>query len=436
MKKLGVISLGCDKNRVDTEKMLGYLKGSDFEVVDDLNAAEIIIINTCAFIEKARKESIDTILDAIDLKQKNCRKIIVSGCLSQKYLDELKKELPEIDAFLGAFNYSEIDQVIKRLYNGETYYSNIPKDNDTIDRVLTTPPHYAYLKIAEGCDNHCTFCSIPSIRGKYISRSKENILAEAQSLADMGVKELILVAQDTGRYGNDLYKSYNIADLLFDLSKTNGIEWIRLLYCYPETINDSLLNLIISEPKICNYLDIPLQHIDNIILKRMNRRITEEGIKNLIYKIREAGDISIRSSFILGFPQESDSQFEKLLFFLEEFKLDNVGFFTYSREEGTPASNMPNQIPSKIKNSRLRQAAAVQQKVVIENNKKKYLNKTLKVLYEGIDFEKNLFFGRTQYNAPEVDTLVYFSGNYAEVGNFYDVKITDVLTYDLKGEMQ
>ncbi|NLC16403.1 MAG: 30S ribosomal protein S12 methylthiotransferase RimO [Clostridiales bacterium] len=435
MKKLGVISLGCDKNRVDTEKMLGYLKGSDFEVVDDLNAAEIIIINTCAFIEKARKESIDTILDAIDLKQKNCRKIIVSGCLSQKYLDELKKELPEVDAFLGAFNYSEIDQVIKRLYNGETYYSNIPKDNDTIDRVLTTPPHYAYLKIAEGCDNHCTFCSIPSIRGKYISRSKENILAEAQSLADMGVKELILVAQDTGRYGNDLYKSYNIADLLFDLSKTNGIEWIRLLYCYPETINDSLLNLIISEPKICNYLDIPLQHIDNIILKRMNRRITEEGIKNLIYKIREAGDISIRSSFILGFPQESDSQFEKLLFFLEEFKLDNVGFFTYSREEGTPASNMPNQIPSKIKNSRLRQAAAVQQKVVIENNKKKYLNKTLKVLYEGIDFEKNLFFGRTQYNAPEVDTLVYFSGNYAEVGNFYDVKIMDVLTYDLKGEM-
>ena len=217
-----------------------------------------------------------------------------------KYLDELKKELPEIDAFLGAFNYSEIDQVIKRLYNGETYYSNIPKDNDTIDRVLTTPPHYAYLKIAEGCDNHCTFCSIPSIRGKYISRSKENILAEAQSLADMGVKELILVAQDTGRYGNDLYKSYNIADLLFDLSKTNGIEWIRLLYCYPETINDSLLNLIISEPKICNYLDIPLQHIDNIILKRMkshNRR----GHKNLIYKIREAGDISIRSSFILGF---------------------------------------------------------------------------------------------------------------------------------------
>ncbi|HHW90170.1 MAG TPA: 30S ribosomal protein S12 methylthiotransferase RimO [Clostridiales bacterium] len=436
MKKLGIISLGCDKNRVDTEKMLSYLKGSDLEIVDDLNTAEIIIINTCAFIDKARKESIDTILDAIDLKQNNCRKIIVSGCLSQKYLDELKKELPEVDAFLGTSNYSEIVKVIKRLYNGETYYSNIPKDNDVIDRVLTTPLHYAYLKIAEGCDNYCTFCSIPSIRGKYTSRTKDKILDEAKNLADMGVKELILVAQDTGRYGSDLYKDYDITDLLFDLTKIDGIEWIRLLYCYPETINERLLNLIVSQPKICDYLDIPLQHIDNMILKRMNRRITEDGIKNLIYKIRESGDISIRSSFILGFPQESDSQFEKLLFFLEEFKLDNVGFFTYSREEGTPAANMPNQIPSKIKNSRLRQAAAVQQKIVVENNKKKRLNKTLKVLYEGIDFDKNLFFGRTQYNAPEVDTLVYFSGNYAEIGNFYDVKITDILTYDLKGEMQ
>ena len=343
--------------------------------------------------------------------------------------------MPEVDAFLGTSNYSEIADILERLYKGENYYSNVSKDIDVYERVLTTPQHYAYIKIAEGCDNHCTFCSIPSIRGKYTSRAKENILREAQGLADIGVKELILVAQDTGRYGSDLYKDYDISDLMYDLTKINGIEWIRLLYCYPETVSDRLLNLIVSESKICNYLDIPLQHIDDTILRRMNRRITEEGIKNLINKIREAGDISIRSSFILGFPQETDEQFEKLLAFLEEYKLDNVGFFTYSKEEGTPAAKMSGQIPAKIKNLRLRQAAAVQQKVVIQNNKK-YLNRTLKVLYEGIDFDRKLFYGRTQFNAPEVDTLVYFSGDFAEVGNFYDVKITDIMTYDLKGVMQ
>lgn len=435
MKKIGIISLGCDKNRVDTEKMLGYLKGSDYEITDDIRDSEIVIINTCAFIEKARKESIDTILDTVLLKEQKCEKIIVSGCLSQKYLNDLTKELPEVDAFIGTSNYSDIVNIINRLYNGEQYYSNIPTDKDTTNRVLTTPGHYAYLKIADGCNNRCTFCAIPDIRGHYRSREKESILKEAQELADMGVKEILLVAQDTGRYGTDLYQDYNITNLLYDLTKIDGVEWIRLLYCYPETITDELLNLMVSQPKICKYLDIPLQHIDDTILKRMNRHITEEGIKNLIKKIRLAGDISIRSSFILGFPQESDEQFNKLLSFLEEYKLDNVGFFTYSKEAGTPASKMSGQIPAKIKNKRLRAAAAVQQKAVIENNKK-YLNKTLNVLYEGIDYKKNLFYGRTQYNAPDVDTTVYFSGKFADIGNFYDVKITDILTYDLKGEIQ
>lgn len=435
MKTIGIISLGCDKNRVDTEKMLGYLTGSAFEITDNIQDAEIIIINTCAFIEKARKESIDTILDAIQLKENKCEKIIVSGCLSQKYLNELKKDLPEVDAFIGTSNYSDIVNIINRLYNGEQYYSTVPIDQDTTNRVLTTPGHYAYLKIADGCDNRCTFCAIPDIRGHYRSREKEHILQEAQDLADMGVKEILLVAQDTGRYGTDIYKNYNIVSLLSDLTKIDGIEWIRLLYCYPETITDELLDLIVKEPKICNYLDIPLQHVDDTILRRMNRHITEQGVKDLIKRIRAAGDISIRSSFILGFPQETDEQFEKLLKFLEEYKLDNVGFFTYSKEEGTPASRMSGQIPSKIKNQRLKAAAAVQQKVVIENNKK-YLNKTLKVLYEGIDYKKKLFYGRTQYNAPDVDTTVYFSGNFADIGNFYNVKITDILTYDLKGEMQ
>lgn len=435
MKKIGIISLGCDKNRVDTEKMLGYLKDSDYVITDDIRDSEIIIINTCAFIEKARKESIDTILDTVLLKEQKCEKIIVSGCLSQKYLDDLIKELPEVDAFIGTSNYSDIAKIINRLYNGEQYYNNIPKDNDVIERVLTTPGHYAYLKIADGCDNRCTFCAIPDIRGHYRSRIKENILKEAQELVDMGVKEILLVAQDTGRYGTDLYKEYNITSLLRDLIKIDGVEWIRLLYCYPETITDELLNLMVNEPKICNYLDIPLQHIDDTILKKMNRHITEEGIKNLIKKIRASGDISIRSTFILGFPQETNEQFDKLLNFLKEYKLDNVGFFTYSKETGTPASMMSGQISAKIKNQRLKAAAIVQQKVVIENNKK-YLNKTLKVLYEGIDYNKNLFFGRSQYNAPDVDTTVYFSGKFADIGNFYDVKIIDVLTYDLKGEIQ
>ena len=435
MKKIGIISLGCDKNRVDTEKMLGYLKGSDYVITDDIQDSEIIIINTCAFIEKARKESIDTILDTVLLKEQKCEKIIVSGCLSQKYLNDLTKELPEVDAFIGTSNYSDIITIISRLYNGEQYYSNIPNDNDVIERVLTTPAHYAYLKIADGCDNRCTFCAIPDIRGHYRSRIKENILKEAENLSNMGVKEILLVAQDTGRYGTDLYKDYNITCLLYDLTKIDGVEWIRLLYCYPETITDELLDLMIKEPKICNYLDIPLQHIDDVILKRMNRHITEDGVKELIKKIRSKGDISIRSSFILGFPQESDEQFDNLLKFLKEYKLDNVGFFTYSQEAGTPASKMSGQMPTKIKNQRLKAAAAVQQKVVLRNNNK-YLNKTLKVLYEGIDYKKNLFYGRTQYNAPDVDTTVYFSGKYADIGNFYDVKITDILTYDLKGEIQ
>ena len=251
----------------------------------------------------------------------------------------------------------------------------------------------------------------------------------------MGVKEILLVAQDTGRYGTDMYQDYSITNLMYDLTKIDGVEWIRLLYCYPETITDELLTLMVNEPKICNYLDIPLQHIDDTILKRMNRHITEDGIKNLIKKIRKAGDISIRSSFILGFPQETEEQFQKLLKFLEEYKLDNVGFFTYSKEEGTPASKMDGQIPAKEKNRRLRAAAAVQQKAVLENNKK-YLGQTLSVLYEGIDYKRNLFYGRTQYNAPDVDTTVYFSGKFADIGKFYDVKITDILTYDLKGEIQ
>lgn len=435
MKKIGIISLGCDKNRVDTEKMLAYMNGNDYIVTDNLNEAQIIIINTCAFIEKARKESINIILDTIKFKNDNCEKIIVSGCLSQKYLNELIKELPEIDAFIGTHNYSEINDVINKLYKGDKYYNIEDKDNDLTQRVLTTPQHYAYLKISEGCNNHCTFCSIPSIRGIYRSRPIENIVSEAHNLADMGVKELIIVAQDTGRYGFDLYNEVKLPSLMKELTKIDGIEWIRLLYSYPETITDELLTIIKNEPKICKYLDIPLQHIDDIILKKMNRRISQKGIKNLIERIHTFDEnISIRSSFIVGFPQETEEQFKNLLNFLEEYKLNNVGFFTYSQEDGTIAAKMSGQIPQNIKNQRLKEAAAVQQKIVRYNNQK-YLGKILRVLYEGIDFKHNMFYGRSQYNAPDVDTQIFFTGAFADVSNFYDVKITDVLTYDLKGEM-
>lgn len=435
MKKLGIISLGCDKNRVDTEKMLSYLGENKYIVTDDISQADIIIVNTCGFIEKARQESIDAILESLEQKSKTDAKVIVSGCLSKKYFDELTHELSEVDAYIGTENYSNIEQVIDSVSEGKKYYDITPVDDiDKYSRIITTPSHYAYLKIAEGCSNHCTYCTIPSIRGKYRSRDFDSLIKEAKMLAERGVKELILVAQDCGRYGFDKSGTYELPRLVNSLSKIDGIEWIRIMYCYPETITDELLDTIKNNPKVCKYLDIPFQHAHDRILKLMNRKITSAELDSMIKKIRAADqNISIRSTFIIGFPSESEKEFEAILDFLKKHNLNNVGFFTYSKEEGTPAAKLKDQIPEKIKNKRLKIAANVQKKIVEQNNKNAIGN-VYKVLYEGIDYDKNMFYGRTEYNAPDVDTLVYFTADFADIGEFYNIKITNTLGYDLKGE--
>lgn len=432
LKKVGVISLGCDKNRVDTENMLHYLQGR-YLLTQKIEEADVIVVNTCAFINSAREEAIDTILDAAAYHPE---KLIVTGCLPQKYVSEIFDELPEADAFLGTSSYDKIADIIDELYRTNERINAV---NDRVtgfintDRVLTTPYHYAYLKIAEGCDNHCTYCTIPSIRGKYQSRDAASLIAEASKLALSGAKELILVAQDVTRYGEDRGEN-ELVPLICRLSKIEGIEWLRLLYCYPESVTDALIDEIKNNPKVVKYVDIPFQHVSSPVLKRMGRRIDGGGIRRLIDKLRrEIPQIAIRSTFIVGFPGESDAQFDELCAFLKEYKLDNAGFFAYSREEGTPAARLDGQIDEEIKKKRVERAYAVQHEVVIEKNTQA-VGKTVRVLFDGIDYEEDAFFGRSMFAAPEIDGKVFLSSdNVLEAGNFYDVEIIGCYEYDLKG---
>lgn len=440
-KLVGVISLGCDKNRVDTEHMLTYLSEGGYSFTSDPSKAEIIIINTCGFIANARKESMDTIFEMSEYKKLGtCKKLVVTGCMPQKWLKEMRKDLPEVDIFLGINQYPDIVKILERSYSGENKiietggeYSNINVKN----RIITTPKHYAYLKIADGCDNYCTFCTIPYIRGKYRSRSIEELTKEATDLVNAGAKELILVAQDVTRYGTDLSKDGHpqLVKLIKKLSKIKKLKWIRLLYCYPELVTDELLEEMMNNEKLCNYLDIPLQHVSSGVLKRMNRHIDHDGIIKLIDKIKALPQfVAIRTTFMVGFPGETDEDFEELYKFIKEYPLMHVGFFAYSKEEGTPAASYPNQIPEKIKQKRLIKLVKLQRKVVAKQNRR-FIGKTLDVCYEGIDYAKARFFGRSQYQAPEVDTLVYFrSKERADIGEIYKIKITKVKEYDLSGE--
>ena len=434
--KLGIISLGCDKNRVDTENLLAYAGDAGIEFTADENEADVILINTCAFIKKSQQEAIDTILEFVEKKKERDFKIIVTGCLTERYKQEIVDAIPEVDAFLGISEYSKIADVIKSVEEGKKVVDFTPCDLPSTKRVLTTPYHYAYLKIAEGCDNHCTYCAIPKIRGKFRSRTIESLYDEAKILVDeYGVKELNIVAQDITRYGIDLYNEYALLKLLDKITSLD-VEWVRLLYCYPELLSDDLIKYIAKNDKICKYVDIPLQHIDDTILKTMGRRTSEKEIKNLIEKIRNAGDVAIRSTFIVGFPGETDEQFQKLYDFIGEYKLNYAGFFAYSKEDGTAAAKLKNQIPQAVKNKRLKNITALQSKVIFENNKN-YVGKSLKVLYEGIDYDNNIFYGRPEFCAPEVDAKVLFSSDYlVNVGNFYDVKITGANGYDLVGEVK
>ncbi len=431
-KTIGVISLGCDKNRVDTEKMLAVL-GSD-KITQDQEEAQIIIVNSCAFLESSRKEAIETVFDVNELRKTGkLEKIVLTGCMPQKFVADMFDEFKEVDVFLGTGDYEYLPEAIELAYKGKRVnFVGKAKEFKEKKRVVTTPLHYAYLKIADGCDNHCTYCLIPSIRGIYRSEKEEDLVAEAQSLGD--VKELILVAQDVTRYGEDIYGENKFAELLRKLSALDNIGSIRILYCYPDKLTDELIAEIKNNNKIIKYLDIPLQHADPVVLKRMNRKGTGEGYLKLIAKLRkEIPDIAIRSTFIAGFPGETEEQFENLLKFIKEAKLTNAGFFAYSREEGTPAYRLSDQIDEKVKQSRVKKLYAAQKKVSEERNKS-LVGKQIKVICDGVDYDKQSFYGRAYFSAPEIDGKAYFTyDGEIQQGEYYDVKITKADAYDLYG---
>ena len=431
-KTIGVISLGCDKNRVDTEKMLAVL-GSD-KITQDQEEAQIIIVNSCAFLESSRKEAIETVFDVNELRKTGkLEKIVLTGCMPQKFVADMFDEFKEVDVFLGTGDYEYLPEAIELAYKGKRVnFVGKAKEFKEKKRVVTTPLHYAYLKIADGCDNHCTYCLIPSIRGKYRSEKEEDLVAEAQSLGE--VKELILVAQDVTRYGEDIYGENKFAELLRKLSALDNIGSIRILYCYPDKLTDELIAEIKNNDKIIKYLDIPLQHADPVVLKRMNRKGTGEGYLKLIAKLRkEIPDIAIRSTFIAGFPGETEEQFENLLEFIKEAKLTNAGFFAYSREEGTPAYRLPDQIDEKVKQSRVKKLYAAQKKVSEERNKS-LVGKQIKVICDGVDYDKQSFYGRAYFSAPEIDGKAYFTyDGEIKQGEYYNVKITKADAYDLYG---
>lgn len=432
--KIGAISLGCDKNRVDTEKMLSRLVGGGHTLVGSEEEADVIIVNTCAFIDKAKEESIDEILSAIAAKNAGKgKKVIVTGCLAQRYADTLKEEFPEVDAILGIADYDAILKTIEDVEDGEKVLNCANLDAFYSDRVLTTPYHYAYLKIADGCSNHCTYCAIPSIRGKYRSEKLEDLIREAKKLSDDGVKELILVAQDVTRYGTDFDGKPHLIELLDRLSQLD-FAWIRLLYLYPEMVDDALIEYVKNNDKIAKYMDIPLQHVDDDVLKRMNRRTNEKSIRELIAKLKNAG-IAVRTTFICGFPGETQGQFEKLEKFVKEVKFDYAGFFAYSREEGTPADKLDGHLDESVKEERANKLRAIQEKIIKSRNKE-LVGSKIKVIYDDIDYDRQKFVGRSQTQAPDIDNVTLFeSDEEVKIGEFYDVEITGSDGIDLVGKV-
>lgn len=432
--KIGAISLGCDKNRVDTEKMLARLVSGGHTLVGNEEDADVIIVNTCAFTDDAKSEAIDEILSAVGHKMHSKKKkIIVTGCLPQRYMETLEKEFPEVDAFLGIADYDNILDTVEKITKGDKIFGGACGDEFYSGRVLTTPYHYAYLKIADGCNNHCTYCAIPSIRGKYRSEKMEDLLLEAKGLEKEGVKELILVAQDVTRYGVDFDGKSHLVELVDALSQMD-FDLIRLLYLEPEAIDDSIIDMIITNPKVAKYADVPLQHIDGDTLKRMGRRAGEDYTRALIKKMRENG-ITLRSSFICGFPGESEEAHEKLVEFIREGNIDYAGFFAYSREEGTPADRLTDHLDDEIKVARAERLREIQTEV-INNRNQQLIGKTVKVIYDEIDYDKQLFLGRAGFQTPDIDNVVYFTADKeVHIGEFYDVEITGVDGIDLVGKV-
>lgn len=444
--KIGVVSLGCPKNLVDSETMLGLIHEENYEITNDPSEAEIIIVNTCGFIESAKEESINTILQMAEYKKSgSCKYIIVTGCLSQRYAEELFSELPEADAIAGVEVYDEIGSIIKRVMNGERFIMLERSKPDVIytsketflPRILTTPSYTAYLKIAEGCDNCCSYCAIPKIRGPYRSKPMEQVLKEAKALAANGVKELIVVAQDTTRYGEDLPGGkLLLADLLKELNKIESLKWIRVMYCYPNNFTDELIETFASLDKVCKYVDLPLQHASNRLLASMNRYDTREEVETLLAKLRKRiPGIVIRTTFIVGFPGETDADFEELKDFVEQQRFENAGVFAYSQEEGTVAGAMPNQIPDEIKQERYHELMALQAQISEEIHKDTE-GQTLEVLVEGIEEDgSGLHYGRSYREAPDIDGLVFIENpGDIEPGCFIKVNILQGFTYESVGE--
>ena len=452
---VGFISLGCSKNLIDTEVAIGLFKENHYKIVNKPEDADILVVNTCGFIESAKEEAINTILEMAEYKKQRCKYLIAMGCLVQRYYDDLVKALPEVDLFIKIDEYNKlwekIEDLIKRdiVEKAKTKTSTkiseirplpMPTYDEFLNRVVTTGKNYAYLKIGEGCSNKCTYCAIPYIRGPFVSRKMEDILEETEKLASEGIKEIIVIAQDTTKYGEDIYGKSRLAELLQEISKIDGIEWIRFLYSYPEGITDELIDTVANNPKIAKYFDIPIQHISNAVLKRMNRKTSKEKIEKLLEKIRnKIPNVTLRTSLIVGFPGETEEQFGELLEFVKKAKFDKLGTFMYSKEEGTPASRLPEQIHGNTKKARYNKIMKVQKQISLEKQENK-IGKTYKVLVEDISFDGKYFVGRTMQDVPEEDGLVYIKNaqNYKQediLNQFIECRIEEVSEYDLIGKI-
>lgn len=435
--KVGFVSLGCSKNLIDTEMAIGLFKRNNFEIVNDVEKAEIIIINTCGFIESAKQEAINTILEMAEYKEKGtCKYLIVMGCLVQRYRKELQKALPEVDLFIEINDYANYwDKILELLDEKEK--PNKINNLCYMDRVISTGNKTAYLKIAEGCSNRCTYCAIPYIRGPYVSRPMEEVLEEAKKLAKDGIKELIVIAQDTTRYGEDLYGTSKLSDLLNELCKIEGFEWIRFLYAYPESITDELIQTVKNNPKICNYFDIPIQHISDSVLKRMNRRTTGRQIEELINKIRkQIPDVILRTSLIVGFPGETEEDFNKLYEFVKKGYFDKLGVFTYSKEDGTPAARLKEQIHPATKKKRYNLIMSIAKNISAEKLKS-YIGKEYKVLVEDTTFDHKFCVGRSYMDIPDTDGMVIIKDCYTKlVGEFVNCTVISVNNYDLIAQIK
>ncbi len=435
--KVGMISLGCAKNQTDAEIMLGIIKDFGYEIVYEPDDADILIVNTCGFIESAKQESIDAILEMAEYKKKNCKVLVASGCLAERYHKDILSELPEVDAVVGTGDFDKILEAISGALENKRpviagHINRTPPDD--LPRILSTPSHVAYLKIADGCDNHCTYCAIPIIRGKYRSRKIEDIVSEATELASSGIKELIIIAQDTTRYGKDIYSEYALPRLLDELCKVDGIEWIRLHYFYTEAVTDELIDTMAKHDKILNYIDMPIQHINNEILRRMARRTTREEIEEKIKSMRKKlPNCTIRTSLIVGFPGETEEQFLELYDFVKNIKFDRAGVFEYSKEEDTPAAQFENQVADHIKKKRRDKLMSLQQEISYQKNMEK-ISSVVDVITEGYDMDNFMYYGRSKSDSIDVDGTVYFAAeDEVQIGEIVKIEILDADEYDLTG---